>query len=252
MTLDRVKNKFFPPYNCYVIIEGTVSEKQIEYEEQVVRDIIEEVGGTFLSEDHKPEVLDALAPWNLDCIRHVTGYRMNRHAYMGSNILGGPVESVARKTREVWSKAIDTFGETYVTDRGGMDDTPFLYSSNHNGRFWLTEADVYPDMNNAELVQRGQALVLCGMVKTIADSYGPGANGIGVSIEPITSFFPEVGPNAHHLFRKISKVFDPRQVCAKGRQIYSKEAYDGFPQPVLDGLNQMRQMHGLQPVEKEE
>lgn len=250
LTLDRVAKQFFPPYNCYVIIQGIVSKKQIEYEEKVVRDIIEELGGTFLSENYKPDVLYALAPWNLDCIRHVTGYRMNRHAYLGSNILGGPVDTVARKTREVWSKAINTFGETYVTDRGGMDDTPFLYSSNHSGRFWLTEADVYPDMTKPELIQRAQALVACGMVNQIADKFGPGANGIGVSIEPITSFMPEVGPNAHLLFRKIRAIFDPNGICAPGRQIFSKEEYDHFPDEALAGLNKLRQMHGMAPVEK--
>jgi len=250
LTLERVENKFFPPYNCYVIIGGVVSEKQVAYEERVVRDIIEEVGGTFLSEDYKPDVLGALAPWNLDFVRHVTGYRMNRHAYMGSNILGGPVDTVARKTREVWSKAINTFGETYVTDRGGMDDTPFLYSSNHSGRFWLTEADVYPDPTKPELLQRGQALVACGIINTIADSYGPGANGLGVSIEPITSFAPEVGPNAYLLFRKIRDMFDPKGLCAPGRQIFSKEEYDNFPDEALAGLNKLRQMHGLPQVEK--
>lgn len=250
MTLDRVEKKFFPPYNCYVIIGGFVSEKQIEYEENIVRDIVEEIGGTFLSEDYKPEVLEALAPWNLDFVRHVTGYRMNRHSYCGSNILGGPVDTVARKTRQVWSKAIDTFGETYVTDRGGIDDTPFLYSSNHSGRFWLTEADMYPDQTNPELIKRGQALVICGIINTIADRYGPGANGLGVSIEPVTSFMPEVGPNAHLLFRKIRDIFDPNGICAPGRQVFSKEEYDKFPEEVLAGLNKMRQMHGLAPVQK--
>ena len=250
MTLDRVENKFFPPYNCYVIIGGVVSEKQIDHEENVLRDIIKETGGTFLSESHKSGVLEALAPWNLDFVRHVTGFRMNRHSYCGSNILGGPVDTVARKTRQVWSKAIDTFGETYITDRGGMDDTPFLYSSNHSGRFWLTEADVYPDMTKPELLQKGQALVVCGIINTIADKYGPGANGLGVSIEPVTSFMPEVGPNAHMLFRKIRDIFDPNGICAPGRQIFSKEEYDKFPDEAIAGLNKMRQMHGLEPVEK--
>ncbi len=250
MTLDRVENKFFPPYNCYVIIGGVVSEKQIEHEENIVRDIIAEVGGTFLEGDYKSDVQYALAPWNLDCIRHVTGYRMNRHAYCGSNILGGPVDTVARKTRQVWSKAIDTFGETYVTDRGGMDDTPFLYSSNHSGRYWLTEADVYPDMTKPELLQKGQALVACGIVNTIADKFGPGANGLGVSIEPITSFMPEVGPNAHMLFRGIRDMFDPNGLCAPGRQIFTKEEYEAFPEEAAAGLNKLRQMHGLDPIQR--
>jgi hypothetical protein len=250
LTLERVASKFFPPYNCYVIIQGTVSERQVEYEEHVLRDIIAEIGGAFLSESYKPEVLQALAPWNLDFVRHVTGYRMNRHSYCGSNILGGPVDTVARKTREVWSKAVETFGVTYVTDRGGMDDTPFLYSSNHAGRFWLTEADVYPDMTKPELLQQGQALVACGIVNTIADRYGPGANGLGVSIEPITSFMPEVGPKAHLLFRKFRAILDPNGICAPGRQVFSKEEYENFPAPALAGLNKLRQMHGLAPAEK--
>ncbi len=251
MTLERVKEKFFPPYNCYLILSAIISEKQIDYEEKVCRDIIKEVGGTFLSETYKPEVLDALAPWNLDFVRHVTGFRMNRHAYGASIILGGPITTVAHKTREVWTKSIDTFGETYITDRGGMDDTPFLYSSNHNGRFWLTEADAYPDMTNPELLQKSQALVTSGIVNTIAHQYGPGANGLGVSIEPVTSFFPEVGPNAHHLFRKIRNLFDPNGLCAPGRQVFSKTEYDNFPDDVLADLNKMRQMHGLSTIKKE-
>jgi len=252
MTLERIADKFFPPYNCYVIIAGPVSEKQIAYEEKVLREIIAETGGTFLSSDYKADVLYALAPWNVDCIRHVTGYRMNRHFYAGSNILGGPVDTAAREARKTWKKALDTFGETYITDRGGIDDTPFLYSQNKGGRFWLTEADVYPDATKPELLQRGQALVLSGVVNVIADKFGAGANGLGVSIEPITSFFPEVGPNAHHLFRKIQQVFDPNNIYIPGRQTFNKAEYDAFPQPVVDALNKMRALHGMKPVEKEQ
>lgn len=250
LTLDRVEKKFFPPYNCYVIIGGVVSEKQIAHEENVLRDIIAETGGTFLSDDYKSDVLHALAPWNLDCIRHVTGYRMNRHSYCGSNILGGPVDKVAKKTREVWAKAVGIFGETYVTDRGGLDDTPFLYSSNHSGRFWLTEADVYPDMTKPDLLKQAQGLVACGIINTIADKFGPGANGLGVSIEPITSFVPEVGPNAHLLFRKIRRIFDPNGLAAPGRQVFTQEEYDNFPEEALAGLNKLRQIHGMPVVEK--
>ena len=129
MTLDRVENKFFPPYNCYVIIGGVTSKKQIAYEEKALYAISSRKPAAHSWRIAQGRRFKALAPWNLDCIRHVTGFRMNRHSYCGSNILGGPVDTVARETRKVWSKAIDTFGATYVTDRGGMDDTPFLYSS---------------------------------------------------------------------------------------------------------------------------
>jgi len=250
MTLQRIAAHFFPPYNCYIILGGCVSAEQIAWEEAVFRDIIAEAGGVFLTDAHKPEVLSALAPWNLDCIRHVTGFRMNRHAYCGSCVLGGPVDSVARKTRESWQKSIETFGETYITDRGGIDDTPFLYSSNHLGRYWLTETDVYPDMTNPELVQRGDALILSTITQNIADKFGPGANGLGVGIEPITSFFPEVGPNAHLFFRAVRRVFDPAGLCAAGRQIFTQEELERFPRHSADALNSMRQMHGMKPVMK--
>jgi hypothetical protein len=250
LTLERVRKHFFPPYNCYIILGGFVSERQIDWEAAVFRDIIREAGGIFLSESHKPEVLAALAPWNLDCIRHVTGYRMNRHAYCGSYVLSGPVDSVARATRESWRKSIETFGETYSTDRGGIDDTPFLYSSNHLGRHWLTETDVYPDMTQPELVQRGDALILSTIVQNIAGGFGPGANGLGVGIEPITSFFPEVGPNAHLFFRKLRQVFDPAGLCAAGRQVFTKQELERFPGPVADALNSMRQLQGMKPVRK--
>ena len=61
---------------------------------------------------------------------------------------------------------------------------------------------------------------------------------------------PEVGPNAHLMFRKIRDMFDPNGLCAPGRQIFSKEEYDGFPEQALAGLNKIRQMHGLDPVER--
>ena len=86
MTLERVKNKFFPSYNLYLILYGITSDVQREYEEKVFREIMEEHNGTLLTEEHKGYVLYALAPWNLDCIRHVTGFRMNRF-YYGDSIV---------------------------------------------------------------------------------------------------------------------------------------------------------------------
>jgi glycolate oxidase len=251
MTLKRVKEQFFPPYNLYVIIAGITSEKQIEYEENVVRQIIAETGGTFLTEEYKGDVLTALAPWNVDFVRHVTGFRMNRHTYSGSNVLGGTVDDVAHKTRETLIFSMKIFGESYITDRGGIDDTPFLYAVSPYGRFWLSETDVYPDATNPELLQRAGALVFCGVTQLYAQKFGPGANGIGVSLEPLTSFFPEHGPNAHLLFRKFRKAWDPYNLYVAGRQVFTKEEYDTFPQQIIDAVNQMRGLCGMKPVSKE-
>jgi uncharacterized protein YkwD len=45
-------------------------------------------------------------------------------------------------------------------------------------------------------------------------------------------------------------VFDPQGLCAPGRQVFSREEYENFPDAVLAALNKLRQMHGMPPVEK--
>jgi hypothetical protein len=248
MTLDRVKNKFFPPYNCYVILYGVTSDSQIEYEEKIFREIMAENNGTFLTEDHKGDVLYALTPWNLDCIRHVTGFRMNRFYYGGSIVPGGLLKDTAYKTKEIWTRTIDTVGETYITDRGGIDDTPFLYAIERGSRFWLSEADVYPDPMDVEKLEKAKALIVTAVTDFVSQKYPP--IGMGVAIEPLTTFFPEQGPNVHLLFRKIRKIFDPNNIYVTGRQVFSEEEMKGMPKEMFDALNGLRANYGMPPVEK--
>ena len=248
MTLDRVKGKFFPPFNCYVILGGFVSDRQMEYEEKILREIIAETHGTFLTDSHKGDVLEALEPWNLDCIRHVTGFRMNRFYYGGSIIPGGLLKDTAYKTREIWTRTIDAMGETFITDRGGIDDTPFLYAIERGSRFWLSEADVYPDPLDTEKLERAKGLTVAAVTDMVSQKYP--AIGLGVAIEPLTTFFPEQGPNAHLLFRKIRKIFDPNNIYAPGRQVFNEEELKAMPQEMFDGINGLRGKYGMPPVER--
>jgi hypothetical protein len=248
MTMDRVNNKFFPPYNLYVILYGVTSGDQIAYEEKVFREIIAENNGTFLTEDHKGDVLYALAPWNLDCIRHVTGFRMNRFYYGGSIVPGGLLKDTAYKTKEIWTRTIDTLGETFVTDRGGIDDTPFLYAVERGSRFWLSEADVYPDPLDTKMIDRARSLIITAATDFVSQDYPP--IGMGVCIEPLTSFFPEQGPNVNLLFRKFRKIFDPNNIYATGRQVFSEEEFNALPQEMFDAINGLRGAYGLPPVER--
>jgi len=248
MTLERVKGKFFPPYNCYIIIYGVISDVQMEYEEKVFREIIAEHSGTFLTEDHKGDVLYALAPWNLDCLRHVTGFRMNRFYYGGSIVPGGLLKDTAYKTKEIWTRTINALGETYITDRGGIDDTPFLYAIERGSRFWLSEADVYPDPLDPKLLDKARGLTVAAVTDFVSQKYPP--IGMGVSIEPLTSFFPEQGPNAHLLFRKIRRVFDPNNIYVPGRQVFSEEELKAMPQEMFDAINGLRNKYGMPPVQR--
>ncbi len=245
MTVERCKNKFFPAYNCYVILANIISEKQIDYEENVLQQIIQECGGTFLSESYKPEVLEALKPWNYDCIRHATGYRMNRKMYANAWLPIGPITSVF-KTSEEWKKALDTFGELDITDRGGADDTPFIYAL-QRGHFCLFETDNYPDPTLPDEIKRAQAFGLYGAADLVKNNLGPMLMAF-LNVEPLTTMFPEVGPHSHLLMRKIRKVFDPNSVASPGRQVFTEEEWQQFPEEIKDAVNQMREMHGMERV----
>lgn len=246
MTVQRCKEHFFPDWNCYVILANTTSDQQIPYEEKVVRQIIDEVGGTFLSADHKPEVLKALQPWNYDCIRHAHGYRMNRKFYANAWLPVGPLEEAKTTSRE-WKKALDLFGEIDITDRGGADDTPFVYAL-QRGHFCLFETDNYPDPVLPEEIKKAQAYGIYGAAVVTKYDLGPQLMAF-VNVEPFTTMFPEAGPNAHLLMRKLRQVFDPNSVAAPGRQVFTEQEWQQFPAEIKDAVNAMRALNGMHRVE---
>ena len=246
-TLKWVAEKFFPAYNIYIITGGFTSGRQLAYEEKVIRAIAKKYDGTFLSSDYKPEVLEALRPWNLDCIRHVCGYRMSRHFYLDTWFCSGAAE-VGKDAQDIWTAAINAIGETYPTDRGGVDNTPFMYASDPVGRNFFTEADVYPDGMDPLQLQKAQQLMLFSHARTFAQKIGPGVTGFGASVEPLTTFFPEMGPNVHLLLRKFRKVLDPNGVCAQGRTVFTDEELKQLPPPLVEALNGLRKLNGMAPV----
>ena len=245
MTIERCRTKFFPDWNCYVILANTTSDKQIDYEEKVLAQIIEEFGGTFLSEAYKPEVLEALKPWYYDCIRHTTGFRMNRKMYANAWLPVGPFET-AFETSKQWKKALQTFGECDITDRGGADDTPFIYAL-QRGHFCFFETDNYPDPADPEDIKKAMGYGMYGAAAFVKHDLGP-MFLVFLNIEPFTSMFPETGPNAHLFMRKIRKVFDPNSVASPGRQVFTEEEGQEFPKEIKDADNHMRSLNDMSPV----
>ena len=75
--------------------------------------------------------------------------------------------------------------------------------------------------------------------------------GLGLPIEPFTTFFPEVGPNTHLFLRKVRGVFDPNSVAAPGRQVFSEEECKHIPEPVSQLFNSMREKVGLEALSTE-
>jgi hypothetical protein len=246
MTVERCKNNFFPAYNCYVILANITSDKQIEYEEKVLQQIIKENEGTFLSESYKPDVLEALKPWNHDCIRHSTGYRMNRKMYANAWLPQGPFENAFKTSRE-WKKALEMFGEVDITDRGGADDTPFIYAL-QRGHFCFFETDNYPDPTLPEEIMKAAGYGIYGAATFIKHDMGPMLMAF-LNAEPFTTMFPESGPNAHLFMRKVRKVFDPNSVASPGRQVFTEEEWQQFPGEIKAAVNKMRELQGMKAVE---
>ncbi|MCK5011444.1 MAG: hypothetical protein KAS98_13205, partial [Deltaproteobacteria bacterium] len=110
-------------------------------------------------------------------------------------------------------------------------------------------ADVYPNPMDPQSLQQAQQLMMFSIGRTIGKKIGPGVTAFGASFEPLTSFFPEIGPNVHLFMRKLRKVFDPNGVCSPGRQIFTKEELQDLPSPVVEAINQLRQMNRLDPID---
>jgi len=249
MTEKRTLEHFFPAYNAYITMAGITSERQLDYEEKVFRHIVDGVGGSkYYSHEYKPEVLEALAPWNLDFVRNNFGYRMNRRTYAGLWLPLGEID-MAKAHQERWQEALDEFKPLYMTDEGGgKNDTPYVYCVNR-GHFAYTETDNYPDPLDPQQLATAIAYMTYGAARMVKDRIsGPPLN---LPIEPFTTFFPEVGPNTHLFLRKVRGVFDPNSVAAPGRQVFSEEECKHIPEPVSQLFNSMREKVGLEALSTE-
>ncbi len=201
----------------------------------------------YSAAEHKPEVLEALQPWNFDCIRHVHGYRMNRKFYANAWLPVGPFESARTTVSREWKKALGMFGELDITDRGGADDTPFVYAL-QRGHFCLFETDNYPDPTLPDEIKKAMGFGIYGAAVVVKNNLGPQLMAF-VNVEPFTTMFPEAGPNAHLLMRKIRKVFDPNSVASPGRQVFTEEEWQQFPGEVKELINKMRELNGMPAVQ---
>ncbi len=246
LTEERFKENFFPAWNLYVISAGITAPEQLAYEEEVLQEIAAQHGGRILGADYKPAVVAALAPWNLDCIRNVCGYRMNRRMYAGGCLPAGPPE-VAKYHSALWKEALDTFGETHITDRGGADNTTFIYGIEPAGRYTFSESDIYPDPADPQSLEKCMTITMYSAIR-IAAERKCAPFGFGGPVEPLTSFFPEQGPNVHLLLRKLRKVFDPHGLSSPGRQVFSEEELRQFPDEKRQGINKLREQFGLMKI----
>ncbi len=99
------------------------------------------------------------------------------------------------------------------------------------------------------MIQRAAASGLYGMTRLIKEKVGNTLMAF-CTIEPLVSFYPEVGPNAQTFFRKIRKVFDPHGLCAPGRQVYTEEEMASLPDELYTTVNSMRESLGMPSIKR--
>jgi len=248
MTEERARKHFFPPFNIYVMLAGITSPKQLEYEERVLKDIVEERGGKFLSEEYKPEVLDALGTWNQDCLRSVCGFRMNRRGgFLSALIPSTRIDSAARDVSAMWGKILNRLKPIHITDLGGSEGTPFVYVFNR-GHFSASETDNYYSQSDPKELAKTMEFLFDCHAAMIDGKIGHWI--ANMLFEPFTSCSPEVGPNSNLFWRKVRQAFDREGICAPGKKAFTQEEFEAFDQKMLDAINRARVAHGLEEVKR--
>ncbi len=246
----RVREKYFPTYSGYIVIAGISSEKQIRYEEKVLRKIVRETGGKVWSEEHKPEELEAVAPWNLEFARNTeTGMRTVRSWYIPSVLAPYAGYDVLPATSEMWSEVIEKIGPTTIFSTVGTE-CPYGYVFDR-GHTMETEVDQFPKRTDFE-----------GLIKFLDSSAytwwwfikkGYPGNYFAVFGEPWLSGSPEIGPGLYLLMRKLAKIMDPNNVMTSNpKMVYSDEELKARLKKDVGGLATIlkwRKEFGFPPVE---
>ena len=249
--IARLREGFIPTYLMYVVIAGLVSEKQLEYEEKVLRQIVKENDGIFLSKEYKPEVLEALSPWNFDWLRTTSFFRATRKNFypIGEWFTMGIPNEVGPGLLKLYREGLKSYdGELSIIDLA--DGSPNILNVMKGGRFCFAEALLWPSSIEKESLEVTLRHSLKGLACMIANKLPTGISLTLGGVEPITSFFPEVGPNTHILMRKFRKVLDPRSIFSPGRQVYTEEELKAVPEMVEKEINEVRSRYNLKSVVK--
>lgn len=238
----RERENFCPPFLVYAVLAGITSEDQLAYEEKVLRAIVGENRGKFLSKDYKPDVLESLGFWNLDVIRATTFFRMNRPGGFFCCTLHATRIDRTPLIMKNWSSAIERLGPISEFDRGGAKGTPFVYMCNR-GHHAHAETDNYFDQHKIGEVQHLLGFAADRIVKSVKEGVGGGL--MNYLLEPFTSLMGSHFSDAHILFRKFREVIDPLGISATGKVIYTEEEFNAIPPEALQPIRAIMEETGL-------
>jgi len=252
----HVKEKFFPTYSGYIVIAGISSEKQIKYEEKVLKKILEETGGKLWSKEYRPEQLEAVAPWNLEFIRNtVTGMRTVRAGYFATALTPYAGFDSLSDFREIWQEVIDKIGAATIFSILAAE-CPYGYIVDRGHQIETEEDQFAQRWDLKQVLMAIESLIYC-WPRGLTKGY-PGSM-FAIFGEPFSSCMPEIGPNMYLLLRKLRKIMDPHNLSSSSKLVYTDEEFKsqytkamGKKRGALATLLKLREELGLHPVKPAE
>ncbi len=188
----------WPKNLIYVVLAGISSEKQLDYEEKVLRLIVEETGGTF-----RDDLREVCSTWNRDAFRSGTSARMLRYGgYAVGRMTLSQIETY-EKIHNAHEEIIEKVPH-YILD----EETPELYVYDR-GYVTIVETDNYYDQSSVEEVNNARLQTKDAFIThTIKDQLG-----WYIHMEPLTTIFGKsIGPNFNLWLKRIKNIFDPNNI----------------------------------------
>jgi len=202
----RWREGFFPRHMFYVITAGISSPRQLEHEEKVLKDIVDDTGGTF-----RDDLRGEMSTWHGDAFRDGCGSRFTRHgAFSGIKLGLGNIDA-HRDFYEAAQKVVRNHPH-YLFD----EETPWIYVF-ERGYYAEFEDDTVFDQSNFEEVKESRNMNIDGFLRTPKEDH----LDLGYYyMEPmLTVFSSTIGPNLKHWVSEIKRVFDPNDTMNPGKLV---------------------------------
>ena len=255
-TIDEAnqRSKEYFGITGYMVLAGVSSEKQLAYEEKVLRHVVEETGGKLLSADYKPEMLDALAPWNVEYVLNTeTGMRTVRSNYIPYALPPYGTFDEMIDGVEIWKdveKDVGFLGEERGEYFSRMPmDCPYGYILDRGHQITI-EMDQFPERSSrAELIKFFDGNFY-GFARFMASGY-PGSWFADFG-EPFLSIFPEIGPDSYLMVRMLRKITNPNNILVPGRAAWTDEEFKAAlknPSKTMETMLHWREHFGFPKLE---
>ncbi len=212
---DNIRNDVFPCGFCVVALAGKTSPAQLDYEETVLRGIVEKVGGIFVGEDepaYRTWIKRAANEW----IRFGNAQRLARPSDNFS-IGSSNVDSIDKIVYEI--RESNLVGREALEKEGlGRDFVQPLsinggwISPQEYGYWCLHTTDVFPEQDPA---QCNQALAI--IMKVLQSQLARrSAAAVIHLLGPAYDMFGEMFGNIHLIMKDIKREFDPNNISNPG------------------------------------